>query len=191
MRTSHKVAGGSAAVIAAAITFTPGWEGMDLTAKRDMIGTGHPVTYCIGQTDEFGKVKVGQKFTPAQCNELLAKSLPKYLEPLQKCIKVELPTKSMAAFLDAAYNAGAGAVCASPMVKKANAGDLKGACDAFAGWYVRSDGQVRRGLVARRGGDSRKGEKQFCLEGLAEGVAKPSLWDKLKLMFLSIWKGLF
>jgi hypothetical protein len=28
-----------------------------------MIGTGHPVTYCHGQTDEFGKVKVGTRFT--------------------------------------------------------------------------------------------------------------------------------
>jgi lysozyme len=164
---------------------------MDLTAKRDMIGTGHPVTYCIGATAVDGAVKVGQKFTPAQCNELLAKSLPKYLEPLQKCVKREIPVKSMAALLDAAYNAGSGAVCSSPMVKKINAGDLEGACNAFAGWYVRSDGVVRRGLVARRGGDSRKGEKQLCLEGLAEGIAKPSLWDKIKLFFLSIWKGIF
>jgi lysozyme len=192
MKTSHKVAGGSAAVIAAAIAFTPGWEGMDLTAKRDMIGTGHPITYCIGQTDEFGKVKLGQKFTPAQCNELLAKSLPKYLEPLQRCVKRDIPVKSMAALLDAAYNAGSGAVCSSPMVKKINAGDLKGACEAFAGWYVRSDGQVRRGLVARRGGDAtRKGEKQLCLEGLAEGLPKPSFLDKLKMIFLTLWKGLF
>lgn len=191
MKTSTKVAGGSAAVIAAAITFTPGWEGMDLTAKRDMIGTGHPVTYCIGQTDEFGKVKVGQKFTPAQCNELLAKSLPKYLAPLQRCVKREIPVKSMAALLDAAYNAGSGAVCSSPMVKKINAGDLAGACNAFAGWYVRSDGVVRRGLVARRGGDGRKGEKQLCLEGLAEGIAKPTLWDKIKLIFTSILEGIF
>lgn len=191
MRTSHKVAGGSAAVIAAAITFTPGWEGMDLTAKRDMIGTGHPVTYCIGATAVDGAVKVGQKFTPAQCNDLLAKSLPKYLAPLQKCVKREIPVKSMAALLDAAYNAGSGAVCSSPMVKKINAGDLHGACEAFAGWYVRSDGVVRRGLVARRGGDSRKGEKQLCLEGAAEGLPKPSFLEKLKLFFLSLWKGLF
>jgi lysozyme len=41
------------------------WEGMDKVAKRDMIGTGHPVTYCYGQTDEFGKVKVGTRFTKA------------------------------------------------------------------------------------------------------------------------------
>ena len=166
-------AAGSAGVIAAAVAFTPGWEGMDAVAKKDMIGTGHPVTYCYGQTDEFGKVKVGTRFTKEECDAKLAESLPKYLAKIQPCISRPLPDKTMAALLDAAYNAGPAAVCRSPMVAKINAGDLRGGCEAFAGWYVRSDGQVRRGLVARRQGDSRKGEKQLCLEGLAEGLPKP------------------
>jgi lysozyme len=179
--TARKTAGtivtaaGSAGVIAAAIAFTPGWEGMDAVAKRDVIGTGHPVTYCYGQTDEFGKVKVGTRFTKQECDAKLAQSLPKYLAEIEQCIKVPMPDKTMAAFLDAAYNAGSAAVCRSPMVKLTNAGDLRGACNAFAGWYVRSDGQVRRGLVARRGGDGRKGEKQLCLEGLAEGTRTVSI----------------
>jgi lysozyme len=162
---------GSAGVIAAAVVFTPTWEGMDSVAKPDMIGTGHPMTYCYGQTDEFGKVKAGTRFTKQQCDELLAKSLPKYLNKIEPCIKVPLPDKTKASLLDAAYNAGPAAVCRSPMVAKMNAGDLRGGCRAFDGWYVRSDGKVRRGLVARRSGDSRKGEKQLCLEGLEEGVA--------------------
>ena len=198
MKPSHKVAGGfGAAVIAAAIVFTPGWEGTDLVAKRDTIGTGHPITYCHGQTDEFGKVKVGQRFTPAQCSELLAKSLPKYLEPLQRCVKREIPVKSMAALLDAAYNAGPAAVCRSPMVARINAGDLRGACNAFTGWYVTTKNNGVRnvipGLVYRRAGDAtRKGEKQLCLEGVAEGMPKPqapSFFEKVKLFFLSLIKG--
>ncbi len=55
MKTSHKVGVSSAAVVTAVIAFTAGWEGTDLVAKKDMIGTGHPLTYCHGQTDEFGK----------------------------------------------------------------------------------------------------------------------------------------
>ncbi|WP_426418189.1 lysozyme [Bradyrhizobium genosp. A] len=167
--------GSAGGIIAAAVAFTPGWEGMQAVAKRDMIGTGHPVTYCYGQTDEFGKVKVGTRFTKAECDQKLAASLPKYLAEIERCIKAPMPDKSMAAFLDASYNAGSAAVCRSPMVRLANAGDLRGACSAFAGWYVRSDGQVRRGLVARRGGDGRKGEKQLCLEGLTEGTRTVSL----------------
>lgn len=169
------LAAGSAGIIAAAVAFTPGWEGMDPAANRDMIGTGHPVTYCYGQTDEFGAVKVGQRFTKADCEQKLAESLPKFLTEIDRCIKAPLPDKTMAAFLDATYNAGSAAVCYSPMVKLANVGDLRSACNAFAGWYVKSDGQVWRGLVARRGGDGRKGEKQLCLEGLTEGTRTVSL----------------
>jgi lysozyme len=195
MSTAKKV-GGGAAVIAVLTVFTPIWEGADLVAKKDAIGTGHPMTYCHGQTDEFGKVKEGQRFTPAQCKELLAKSLPKYLEPVQKCVNVELPVKTMAALVDAAYNAGPAAVCRSPMVKKMNAGDIEGGCNAFEGWYVRSDGQVRKGLVARRSGiagDKRKNEKQLCLEGVKEGIAKPekvSLWTKILNFIRGFWKGI-
>jgi lysozyme len=181
-----------AAVIAAATSILVIWEGTTLVAKRDAIGTGHPMEYCHGQTDEFGTVKAGTRFTPAQCKDLLAKSLPKYLTPLQACVKVELPVKTMAALLDAAYNAGPAAVCRSPMVKKMNAGDIRGGCHAFKGWYVRSDGKERRGLVARRSGlpgDKRVNEMQLCLEGWVEGVEKPTFMEKIKLAFLSLTKG--
>lgn len=167
----------SAGVIAACVAFLPGWEGMDSVAKRDPIGTGHPVNYCYGQTDEFGKVAIGTRFTKEECDEKLAESLPKYLEKIETCIHVDMPDKTKASLLDAAYNAGPAAVCRSPMVAKMNAGDLEGGCNAFAGWYVRSDGQVRKGLVARRDGedhgDHRKSEKGLCLEGLREAADRP------------------
>ena len=161
---------GGAAVIAATVLFLPNWEGRDLVAKPDMIGTGHPITYCHGQTDEFGKVKAGTRFTPEQCSKLLGESLPKYLVPLDHCIKVPLPIKAVSSLLDASYNAGAGAVCKSPMLARMNEGNIRAGCEAFRGWYIRSDGQVRKGLVARRSGigDGRKSERDLCLEGLTE-----------------------
>jgi lysozyme len=197
MSTAKKVGGGSAAVIAATVVFLPVWEGMDSVAKKDMIGTGHPVTYCYGQTDEFGAVKEGTRFTKKECDAKLAQSLPKYLAAIDKCITRELPIKTRAALVDAAYNAGPAAVCKSPMVKKMNAGDLTGGCNAFEGWYVRSDGKERKGLVARRSGikgDTRKNEMQLCLEGVKEGIAKPektsiSLWQKIWIYLRTILKG--
>lgn len=161
-------------MIAACVPFTADWEGTDLTAKVDKIGTGHPVTYCHGQTDEAGAVAVGQKFTPAQCDAILAQSMPKYLAQIEPCIHVALPVKAEAALLDAAYNAGGAAVCRSPMLARMNAGDLRGGCAAFGSWYVRASGVEVRGLKNRRNGDSRKGEKQLCLEGVAEGLPKPA-----------------
>jgi lysozyme len=179
--TTKKVVLGASglAVIAYCVAFTPTWEGMDPVAKRDAIGTGHPITYCYGQTDEFGRVKAGTRFTKAECDQKLAESLPHYLALIEPCITVPLPTKTTAALLDAAYNAGPGAVCNSSMLRKMNAGDLRGGCDAFKGWYVRSDGVERNGLIARRSGvldkrgkriDSRKSERDLCLEGVKEGL---------------------
>lgn len=161
-----------AAVITCGVAFTPGWEGMDRVARRDMIGTGHPVTYCYGQTDEFGVVKVGAVFTKKDCDPLLAKSLPKYLDQIGYCLTTHIPVKAMTALMDAAYNAGSRRVCHSPMVARMNAGDVRGGCEAFHGWIVTSDGKVRTGLIDRRAGedegDARLSEKGLCLQGLRE-----------------------
>lgn len=162
--------GGAGGVIACCVAFTPQWEGMKTVASRDKIGTGHPVDYCYGQTDEFGKVKVGTRFTKKQCGKKLAESLPKYLAKIDPCVKVPVAPKTMASLLDASYNAGPAAVCKSPMVAKMNAGNIRGGCEAFNGWYVRSAGTVRKGLIARRSGigDGRKSERDLCLEGLKQ-----------------------
>ena len=177
MKSAHKVGITGVGAVAIALAFTPGWEGLWTTAQVDTIGTGHPVSYCYGQTTENGSVKAGQKFTPEQCKDLLAKSLPKYLAQINPCIKVAIPDKTRAALLDAAYNAGSAAVCKSPMVARMNAGDLRGGCEAFDGWYVRASGRVVKGLIARRSGDTRKGEKELCLEGLE--TSAPPFWAQI------------
>ena len=158
-----------AAIVATLIGFTPQWEGMDKVAKRDAIGTGHPITYCYGQTDEFGKVKIGTQFTKVECDEKLKESLPNYVEGVAKCATHVFPVKVWAALVDAAYNAGPAAVCRSPMLKHINAKNYKAGCEAFKGWYVRSAGKVRKGLIARRSGvkgDFRKSERALCLDGI-------------------------
>jgi lysozyme len=164
----------SAGVIAATVVFLPAWEGMDTIARPDRIGTGHPVTYCYGMTGERGKVKAGTRFTKQQCDAMLAEELPKYLAQIEPCIKVSLPDKTKASLLDAAWNAGPAAVCRSPMVARMNEMKFTTGCNAFDGWYVRSDSQVRPGLIARRAGekhgDHRKSERALCLEGLKEGL---------------------
>lgn len=167
---------GGAGVIAATVAFLPAWEGMDRVAKRDPIGTGHPITYCYGQTAEFGDVAVGTVFTKKQCDEKLTESLPKYLAEIDPCVRVDLPDKTFASLLDGAWNAGSDAVCKSPMLAKMNAGDLEAGCNAFDMWRVTTKNNgVRRevvGLIDRRAGelhgDHRKSERALCLEGLRE-----------------------
>ena len=178
MKTSHKAAT-AGGVIACCVAFTPILEGIWTTAQVDKIGTGHPVTYCYGQTTENGAVQVGEKFTPRECKKLLAQSLPKYLARLDPCIHVALPDKTRAALLDAAYNAGSAAVCRSPMVKRMNAGNIRGGCMAFAGWYVRANGRVVKGLINRR-----VSERALCLEGLTQKPKpEPSFWAVLLSYF--------
>lgn len=167
---------GGAAVIAITVPFLMGWEGMDPVAKRDMIGTGHPITYCNGLTSVDGKVKVGQRFTKQECEERLALALPKYLNALNKSITAPIPKKSAAALLDASFNAGSAAVGRSPMLAKMNVGSIHAGCDAFKGWYTTTKNNgVRKevkGLDCRRSGcDSRKSERALCLEGLTEPKA--------------------
>lgn len=180
-------AAGSAAVIAATVAFLPAWEGTDYVAKRDRIGTGHPITWCHGETTvDDPTVKVGQRFTKQQCDESLKKKLPKYLNEVGPCVHVPVPVKSMAALLDAAWNAGSGRVCHSPMVARINAGNVRGACDAFDKWIVRSDGQERYGLIARRAGekhgDTRKSERALCLEGANDRNTEWFIYDAARVV---------
>lgn len=157
------------AIVSTLIGFTPQWEGMDKIARRDAIGTGHPVTYCFGQTDEFGNVQVGQRFTKVECDEKLKESLPKYITGVARCAERIFPVKVWAALVDAAYNAGITAVCKSPMLRLMNAGEYIAGCNAFSSWYIRSNGVIRKGLIARRGGlkgDPRISERELCMEGI-------------------------
>lgn len=166
---------GTAAVIASLVNFTPNWEGTDYVAKPDKIGTGHPITWCHGQTnndrDAAHQVKAGTRFTKEECDKELAESMEKiYLPEVASCLKRPMPADMVASFVDGAYNAGSRRVCNSPMVAKANAGDFRAACEAFDGWIIRSDGVVRPGLIDRRSGelhgDHRKSERALCLEGV-------------------------
>lgn len=139
--------GASYAVIAAALVAPA--EGLWLTARVDRIGTGQPPTGCYGMTSADRPVHVGDKYTPEQCMEYLIQDIPKYKKPLEKCVHVELTNHQWAALTSAAYNAGAGAVCKSPMVRAFNARDPR-ACDKFSGWYVRAGGKFVQGLANRR-----------------------------------------
>lgn len=186
MKTAHKAGAAGAGALVLACSFIQPWEGLWTTAKVDTIGTGRPVTVCYGATKaEIPDLKAGQKFTKDECAKLLVKSLPKYWNGISRCVRVDLPDSAKAALISAAYNAGPAAVCSSPMVAKMNAGDVAGGCAAFRTWYIRAQGRVVRGLINRR-----NGEAALCMNDL-KNPPKPTLWQKLKLFFISIWKGIF
>ncbi len=153
MRRKTRLAG---AVGAAAIALVGTWEGLRLTAYRDVVGVP---TVCYGET--LG-VKMGDRHTRAECSAMLLASLKVHERGMRKCLTDPdgIPAQSYVAFVSLTYNIGVGAFCRSTARKRLNAGNLRGACDA-ATWFKKAGGRTIPGLVNRRAA-----EHGLCLEGL-------------------------
>ena len=163
----------SAAAIAAAVPAVKAYEGLWLVAKVDTIGTGRPVTACYGETEN---VRLGQRFTKQECYELLAVKLRRYDAEIGGCIRVVLPDATRAAMVSFAYNVGSAGACRSAVIRKMNAGDIRGGCEALMQW-TRAQGHVVAGLVNRRAK-----ERALCLKGLEAptpvAAPKKAWWQK-------------
>lgn len=158
MSTSRLV-GAAGALTAAgilAVTLIGGFEGLRTKAYRDVVGIP---TVCFGETRG---VKLGDEYTVEECRKMLGVALLDFEAGMRRCLKEPnlIPDKPYVVFLSLAYNAGTGAFCRSTVARRANAGDLRGACEALMMW-TRAGGRVVQGLVTRR-----KKERAICLEGL-------------------------
>lgn len=156
----------SAACLAMAVPAVKAYEGYWPTVKVDTIGTGRPCTGGYGETEG---VKCGETHSEKYWSDRLQIRLAdEYDRQIGQCIHIELPDGARAAMISAAYNAGASAVCRSPMVAKMNAGDIRGGCNALANWYIRAQGRVVQGLINRRAK-----ERKLCLSDM-DAPAKPA-----------------
>ena len=146
----NKVAAGAGA-IAIATAAVAVFEGLALTTYPDV---GNVPTFCYGETKgaEWGKT-----YTKEQCDEQLSRRLVEFNRQVNSCVTAELPDTRRAAFVSLAYNIGGDAFCKSTVVKRINAGDVEGACDAILMWN-KVKGVVWRGLVRRR-----EQERELCL----------------------------
>lgn len=153
MMTRTRLAGAAAA---GAIAFVGAWEGLRMTAYRDIVGVP---TVCYGETRG---VHLGDRHSKADCDAMLLASLRRHEAGMRKCLKApdRIPEKSYIAFVSLTYNIGVGAFCRSTAARRLNAGDVRGACEA-ATWFNKAGGRKVRGLVNRRAA-----EKDLCLEGL-------------------------
>ncbi|MCW7541873.1 lysozyme [Aquabacterium sp. A7-Y] len=131
--------------VAVAALVVPGvllFEGTVYEGYRDPIGI---VTACTGHTET---AQLGRRYTPAECEQLLYRDLLKHADDLQ-CIKVPLKDHEKAAFISFSFNVGREKFCGSSLVRKANAGDLIGACAELSRWVWAGDRKLQ-GLVKRR-----------------------------------------
>lgn len=146
----------SAAVLAAAIALVGGWEGLRTVAYRDIVGVP---TVCFGETRG---VKMGDRYTVEECQVMLGQGLAEFETGVRRCLTAPdaIPDKPYVAFLSLSYNIGTGAFCGSTVARRANAGDIVGACNAIPMWN-KAGGRVVQGLVNRRAE-----EQRICLEGV-------------------------
>lgn len=133
-----------AAAAALLISVVPKFEGTVFVAAPDPIGI---VTACMGDTKN---VKLGQRFTPQECEQRLEQRLAEHAQDVDRCTPLAAMTwYQRVAFVDFAYNVGATAYCGSTMAKKVRAGDYAGACAELSRWTY-AGGRQLPGLVKRR-----------------------------------------
>jgi lysozyme len=137
---------------AAAVAFVASKEGTVLQTYRDPIGI---ITACTGHVDS--SLRLGTTYTPEQCREMLYSDLAKHADDLD-CVKVPLNDNQKVALLSFTFNVGRPAFCGSTLVRKANAGDMPGACAELSRWVI-AGGKTLPGLVNRRAAERALCEK--------------------------------
>lgn len=141
--------------MAIAVVCVSGFEGLRQFAYYDPVGIP---TACFGETKN---IRMGMKFSRAECDRMLVDSLIEHDDGMMRCTTVPLADETRAALLSFTYNVGVGAYCKSTLVRKLNAGDVKGACDQLLRWD-RASGVRLPGLTKRRAA-----ERELCLKGAA------------------------
>lgn len=160
LKRAHKITIASAAALAIAIPAVKQWEGYWPTVKVDTVGTGRPCTGGYGETEG---VKCGETHDQKYWEDRLKMRLAdQYDRELGKCVHVELPDATRAALISFAYNVGSAGACRSTVIKKMNAGDIRGGCEALMQW-TRAQGRIVKGLVNRR-----DKERKLCLAGIEQ-----------------------
>lgn len=127
------------------------FEGCRLTAYPDPGTGGDPWTIGYGWTHPVdGKpVKRGMTIDQQTADRLLKTGLVGYENDVLKVVRVKLTQGQFDALVSFAYNVGSRALSTSTLLKKLNAGDIKGAADEFLRWN-KSGGKVLPGLTNRR-----------------------------------------
>lgn len=129
----------------------------------DKLGKGQPLTVCNGITG--AGVVAGKWYSQADCYEL---EKGRYLQAERDAQRLlaywaSYDAITQATFLDFIHNKGAGALTTSTMRRKANAGDVKGACSENPKW---NKGTVKGVLTVLPGlKDRADTNTDFCLEG--------------------------
>ena len=154
MPIDRKRASGIVGALGIAAALITSFEGTRHHAYPDQIGV---TTICVGHTHG---VKPGDTATQIQCDKYLVDDLAESYATVKNHLTHPQPDTRVAALVDFTYNVGAGTFIRSSVLRKINAGDIRGGCDALKK-YVFAGGRRLPGLVRRR-----IAERELCLKGL-------------------------
>lgn len=138
--------------------FVGGWEGKRNVAYQDVVGIW---TVCYGETRG---VKAGDRYTDDECLTMLGDGVAEFEVGMRACLSSPdtIPPKPYAMFVSLSYNIGVRAFCRSTVASRANAGDIRGACNA-----IRAFNKGGKPLRVIKGLDNRRAaEQRMCLEGV-------------------------
>lgn len=162
--TKRRAAIAGAAVLLATTALTVQSEGF---AAKPYWDPAHIRTYCFGETEHVQE----RAHSKSECEILLEHRMAAdYAPPLERCLPQlvdERRVKVFAAFLDAAYNAGPGAVCSSRMAASIRADRWGAACAGFYGWRATATDRRTGRRVQLKGLELRRErEAMLCFQGV-------------------------
>lgn len=166
MASRMKKGGLAAVVMAICLAAVARWEGEKFMPYQDIGGVW---TVCKGHTGV--DVIPGKAWTKAQCDAQDKADLQAAADAIAPCIVVPISDLEQVAYVDFAYNAGAGTFCRSSMARLANAGRRREACDYILRYvYVgkrdcRLPGSGCPGIVKRR-----QWQRDQCMKGVQGDV---------------------
>jgi len=132
-----------------AVSLVASFEGFRARPYQDLGGVwtiGYGSTYLLNGKPVIASTPALSEDTAAA---LLRNVLVSFWDTIERLVKVPLTDRQGAAVLSLVYNIGETAFSRSTLLKKLNAGDLKGAADEFLKWNL-IKGKVSRGLALRR-----------------------------------------
>lgn len=133
---------------AAGLALTKSFEGLCLSAYKDVVGV---LTIGFGHTGP--DVHPGLIITEQQADALLEKDIQKCVDAVNKLVKVPITQGQGDALTDFSFNLGIDALTHSTLLKLLNVGDYAGAAMQFARWD-HAGIEVNSGLVRRRAAET-------------------------------------
>lgn len=133
------------------------FEGLRLKAYDDGVGVW-TIGYGTTKYPNGIRVKKGDTCTLEQAKAYMQNDLKAFEQTVNSAIKVPLNQNQFDALVSLAYNIGTSGFKNSTLVKKLNAGDIRGAAAQFDVWN-KGGGKVMQGLVNRRAVERKLFEK--------------------------------